>query len=277
MAFVDAGSAYLTTLPNFSQFAPRVGTGVGVRYYTGFGPARLDFGIPLNQADGTRRSGFTSASGRRSDALRFASLPGLPAAWWSVPVLAFAGLQTGLGQRALASAVSSKDAADLRARAASSPPTCASPRPSSRIVTAHGSLEDARLSWSFASLFSGRVRIDEVTARRIEVLRPPAPSDAKSASGGGGINLPLGVDLRALSVDDLHVGATLGGVNSHWKLGGAALLAADGTQSHLKLDMTRSDGPTAHLSVYADSRSTRSMSTARCSPRNRPGAAWSPR
>ena len=37
------------TWPNFSQFAPRVGTGVGVRYYTDFGPARLDVGIPLNK------------------------------------------------------------------------------------------------------------------------------------------------------------------------------------------------------------------------------------
>ncbi len=48
VAFVDAGGAYIDNWPNFAQFAPRVGTGVGVRYYTDFGPARLDFGIPLN-------------------------------------------------------------------------------------------------------------------------------------------------------------------------------------------------------------------------------------
>jgi len=48
VAFVDAGAAYLDNWPNFSQFAPRVGTGVGVRYYTDFGPVRLDFGVPLN-------------------------------------------------------------------------------------------------------------------------------------------------------------------------------------------------------------------------------------
>lgn len=52
VAFVDAGSAYTDTLPNFSQFAPRVGTGAGVRYYTDFGPARLDVGIPINKRDG---------------------------------------------------------------------------------------------------------------------------------------------------------------------------------------------------------------------------------
>jgi translocation and assembly module TamA len=52
VAFVDAGSAYTDTLPNFSQFAPRIGTGAGVRYYTDFGPARLDVGIPINKRDG---------------------------------------------------------------------------------------------------------------------------------------------------------------------------------------------------------------------------------
>jgi translocation and assembly module TamA len=47
--FVDAGSAYTDTMPNFSEFAPRIGAGAGVRYYTSFGPARLDVGIPLNK------------------------------------------------------------------------------------------------------------------------------------------------------------------------------------------------------------------------------------
>ncbi|MBN9086926.1 MAG: outer membrane protein assembly factor [Reyranella sp.] len=50
--FVDAGSSYTDTMPNFSQFAPRLGAGAGVRYYTSFGPARLDVGVPLNKRDG---------------------------------------------------------------------------------------------------------------------------------------------------------------------------------------------------------------------------------
>ena len=52
MAFVDAGSAYPDVWPDFSLFAPRVGAGVGARYYTGFGPIRLDVGFPLNRRDG---------------------------------------------------------------------------------------------------------------------------------------------------------------------------------------------------------------------------------
>ena len=52
VAFVDAGSAYPDFLPNFSLFAPRVGAGVGIRYYTDFGPVRLDVGFPLNRREG---------------------------------------------------------------------------------------------------------------------------------------------------------------------------------------------------------------------------------
>lgn len=52
VAFVDVGSAYPDFLPDFSLFAPRVGAGVGIRYYTDFGPLRLDVGFPVNRREG---------------------------------------------------------------------------------------------------------------------------------------------------------------------------------------------------------------------------------
>lgn len=52
VAFVDAGSAYPYFFPDFSLYAPRVGAGLGVRYYTDFGPVRLDVGLPLNRRSG---------------------------------------------------------------------------------------------------------------------------------------------------------------------------------------------------------------------------------
>jgi translocation and assembly module TamA len=52
VAFVDAGAAYSGTMPDFSELPPRVGAGLGVRYYTSFGPARLDIGTPLNPRSG---------------------------------------------------------------------------------------------------------------------------------------------------------------------------------------------------------------------------------
>ncbi|CAN5837647.1 autotransporter assembly complex family protein [soil metagenome] len=51
-AFIDAGSAYPDYLPDFGLFAPRVGAGVGARYYTGFGPVRVDVAVPLNKREG---------------------------------------------------------------------------------------------------------------------------------------------------------------------------------------------------------------------------------
>ena len=64
VAFVDAGSAYTDTIPNFSEFSPRIGTGAGVRYYTDFGPARLDVGIPLNKRDGDAPFGIYVSIGQ---------------------------------------------------------------------------------------------------------------------------------------------------------------------------------------------------------------------
>jgi translocation and assembly module TamA len=49
--FIDGGNVYDGELPDFStnlQWA----AGFGGRYFTAFGPVRLDFGFPLNGRDG---------------------------------------------------------------------------------------------------------------------------------------------------------------------------------------------------------------------------------
>lgn len=51
VGFVDAGT--VSTSPYFADAeAPRIGAGIGVRYYTSFGPLRLDVGVPVNPHDG---------------------------------------------------------------------------------------------------------------------------------------------------------------------------------------------------------------------------------
>jgi translocation and assembly module TamA len=49
--FVDAGSFYRSSLP---QLGKRLlwGPGLGLRYYTGFGPIRLDIATPLSRRRG---------------------------------------------------------------------------------------------------------------------------------------------------------------------------------------------------------------------------------
>ena len=48
--FIDAGNAFSSQMPNFSDL--RVGAGVGLRYYTAIGPIRLDVAFPLDRRKG---------------------------------------------------------------------------------------------------------------------------------------------------------------------------------------------------------------------------------
>lgn len=47
VAFVDGGYVAADTFPGFDQL--RIGAGLGLRYYTGFGPLRLDVAVPVNK------------------------------------------------------------------------------------------------------------------------------------------------------------------------------------------------------------------------------------
>ncbi|MCW2318722.1 translocation and assembly module TamA [Rhodoblastus acidophilus] len=49
--FVDAGAAFADSLPDF-QSDMRFAGGLGLRYYTGFGPIRLDVATPINRRKG---------------------------------------------------------------------------------------------------------------------------------------------------------------------------------------------------------------------------------
>ena len=51
--FFDGGNIYTSVLPKFSGF--RYGAGLGVRYYSTFGPIRVDVGTPLNPQPGDPR------------------------------------------------------------------------------------------------------------------------------------------------------------------------------------------------------------------------------
>lgn len=49
-AFVDAGQVYEETLPQFDDI--RFGVGIGGRYYTNFGPVRVDIAMPIDRRSG---------------------------------------------------------------------------------------------------------------------------------------------------------------------------------------------------------------------------------
>ena len=51
--FFDAGNIYTADLPRFT--ALQFGAGLGLRYYSNFGPIRIDVGTPLNPQRGDPR------------------------------------------------------------------------------------------------------------------------------------------------------------------------------------------------------------------------------
>jgi translocation and assembly module TamA len=51
--FVDAGNVYTSSSPDFAGL--RYGAGLGIRYYSDFGPIRIDVGTPINPQPGDSR------------------------------------------------------------------------------------------------------------------------------------------------------------------------------------------------------------------------------
>ena len=60
--FVDAGNIYSDVFPGSAQL--RYGAGVGLRYYSSFGPIRIDVGTPLNPQPGDSRIGVYISLGQ---------------------------------------------------------------------------------------------------------------------------------------------------------------------------------------------------------------------
>lgn len=53
VGFVDAGQVYESSIPKFDDW--RFGVGIGGRFYTNFGPVRLDVATPINRQSGESR------------------------------------------------------------------------------------------------------------------------------------------------------------------------------------------------------------------------------
>ena len=96
-------------------------------------------------------------------------------------------------------------------------------------------LDGVVLDWSPLALIGGDASIQTLSADRIDVLRLPAPAPpgppAKPSSGG--FSLPVHVDVAALHVVRLDLGAPVAGV--------AATVRIDGTASVASLDEARAD------------------------------------
>lgn len=169
--------------------------------------------------------------------------------------LAFAGLQTAPGKRLLADLASDlASSPDQQIRISGIEGFVPTDLRVERIAIADRTgvwlqVEDAHLSWSFASLLQRRLRIELLSAAQIAVLRVPQEEKKDSAPGSGGLRLPFDVDLQTLRIDDLHLAAALGGVESHWKIGGQASVARDLAEISAKVAANRLEGAKGTLTA----------------------------
>jgi translocation and assembly module TamA len=62
VGFVDAGQVYESTLPKFTDL--KVGAGVGIRYFTAFGPLRIDVATPITRRAGDPKIAFYVSIGQ---------------------------------------------------------------------------------------------------------------------------------------------------------------------------------------------------------------------
>ncbi|TWT14810.1 translocation/assembly module TamB domain-containing protein [Reyranella sp. CPCC 100927] len=170
-----------------------------------------------------------------------------------VVVLLFVALQTGAGQRALfdmVSKVASTPDSTLRIEGPSGFFPTNLRLAKVEMADAKGvwlAVDDAQLSWSFLPLFAGRLDIETIRAARIDVRRPPEPPanpppPQETAADGGGGDLPLRLTVGSLAVDELHLGAPLMGIESRWRIEGAARIHGTAGGNNLQLTATRSDG-----------------------------------
>lgn len=169
--------------------------------------------------------------------------------------LAFTGVQTAPGKRLLASVASNlASSPDQQIRITGIDGFVPTDLRVARVEIADRTgpwlqIEDARLSWSFGPLLERRLRIELLSAAKIDVLRAPQEEKKESTPTSGGLQLPFDIDLQAMRVDDLHLAAALGGIDSHWKIGGEAAIARDLGEISARLAADRLGGPTGKLTA----------------------------
>ncbi len=165
-------------------------------------------------------------------------------------VLVFASLQTPLGQRTLAGLVSGKSL-QVSGLGGFFPTDVSVAKV--ELLDEQGPwlhVENARLRWSFTSLFEGRVRVEALSASLVDVLRPAVPDKTEQAAKtSDSFALPVGVDVQALSIDTLHLATAVAEIESRWAVHGNGLLSADLHEGRLRLSGDRSDGPSGKLSA----------------------------
>ncbi|MCB9957700.1 MAG: translocation/assembly module TamB domain-containing protein [Rhodospirillaceae bacterium] len=174
----------------------------------------------------------------------------------------FGGLQTGIGQRLLASTLSSATTGPdfgLEIEGIDGFVPVRMQVDSIRISDGDGvwlTLEGLRLAWEPLGLFSGEVRISAVEADRLSVLRLPAssaevPANEEPAEPLELPSLPVSVDLAHLRIGEINLAPSVIGTPVTATLIASGHLGELGENLVLSVDLSRTDGVAARALLDA--------------------------
>lgn len=110
-------------------------------------------------------------------------------------------------------------------------------------------LEGATIDWNRAALFSGRVEVRELSAERLQIIRPPVAAESGlPAAEAGGFRmpeLPVAVSIETLAIRRAELGPEVLGQAAALAFAGQIDLANGAASADLAL--TRLDGPEGEI------------------------------
>ncbi|MDN3722498.1 BamA/TamA family outer membrane protein [Roseibium salinum] len=254
VGFIDAAQVGAEPWPEVGDDL-RVGAGAGIRYDTGFGPIRLDVGVPLD-----KRTGDPD----------FAVYVGIGQAFLTRILIALAFLNLGFP------ATAQETPEEERSRFLSFVENrLSTPNRSIRIRNIQGVLsseatigeitiadhegvwlriQGVTIDWNRSALIlRQRLDVERLAAETIEMLRMPLPDPGLPAPEAGTFTvpeLPISIDLGQLEVERLSFEDNVFGLAATVSLEGSLRLE-DGTLD-AALEVVRLDGPGGQLTLEAN-------------------------
>ncbi|GAB5507535.1 MAG: hypothetical protein Rhirs2KO_26980 [Rhizobiaceae bacterium] len=107
-------------------------------------------------------------------------------------------------------------------------------------------VHNATVNWSPFALIGFAFDADRISAERIEVSRRPVPVESEA---GGGFNLPVTIDVKAIELPDIRLGAGVAGAAAQLAATGSVKVDNAPLTAAAKLALKRIDGVTGSLNA----------------------------
>lgn len=120
--------------------------------------------------------------------------------------------------------------------------------------------DGVRLDWSPSALIGRRIQVDEISAERVEILRPPLSEEEPEPAGDEPFRLPEmptslpPIAIERLAIPEIVLGAALLGETATFALEGSVRANERGDGAIAKLNLERTDQPTALVTLDGTAR-----------------------